>query len=90
MIPDMQMGRWYYPESLIYVDGEGRTFDLVQELIKSEMPTFPKARFDDMLDAKSRIYDDELNMVFPKLKPTMTQKAVQSSYEQPVQDWIDL
>lgn len=74
LIPDMQRGRWYFPQSLIYVDSEGRRFDLVREIVDSEMPTFPKARFDDCLDALSRIYDMEL--VFPKPKQTMTSKAI--------------
>ena len=68
MIPDLQIGRWWYPDSLMYTDKNGRTLDLVREIIKSEMLTFPRARYDDMLDAKSRIYDDNLNAVFPKLK----------------------
>lgn len=76
LIPDMQNGRWYFPQSLIYIDGEGRRFDLVQEYLKSEMPTFPRARFDDMLDATARIYEGDLNMVFPKPKTTMAAKAM--------------
>lgn len=76
LIPDMQNSRWYFPQSLIYIDGEGRRFDLVQEILTSEMPTFPRARHDDMLDALSRIYEGELAMVFPKPKTTMTQKAM--------------
>jgi len=75
LIPDMQNGRWYFPQSLIYVDGEGRQFDLVKEIIQSEMATFPRARFDDMLDALSRIYETDLSMSFPKPNLTMTQKA---------------
>jgi predicted phage terminase large subunit-like protein len=76
LVPDMQNGRWLFPQSLIYIDGEGRRFDLVQELTKSEMPTFPRARFDDMLDALSRIYESELNMVFPKPKVGMVGKSL--------------
>jgi len=79
LIPDMQNGRWYFPQSLIYIDGEGRKFDLVQEIIVSEMPTFPRARHDDMLDALSRIYESELFMVFPKPTLGMVQKAMKSS-----------
>lgn len=82
LIPDMQNGRWYFPQNLLYIDGEGRRFDLVQELLKSEMPTFPRARFDDMLDALSRIYESELSMVFPKPKVGMVQKAIKSQRQQ--------
>lgn len=76
LIPDMQNSRWYFPQSLLYIDGEGRSFDLVREILESEMPTFPRARHDDMLDALSRIYESDLNMVFPKPKLTMTAKAM--------------
>ena len=61
----------------MYVDGMGRQFDLVQELLKSEMPTFPRARFDDMLDATSRIYEEDLQTVFPRLK----QSDVENAYD---------
>jgi predicted phage terminase large subunit-like protein len=78
LIPDMQNGRFYFPESLIYIDQEGRRFDLVQEILNTEIPTFPRARYDDMLDALSRIYESELSMVFPKPKLSMTQKALKA------------
>lgn len=75
LIPDLQTGRWFFPHSLIYIDTEGRKFDLVQELVNSEMPTFPRARFDDMLDALSRIYEDDLMKVFPQIQPSTVSKA---------------
>lgn len=68
MIPDLQTGRWWFPDSLNYTDYEGRTIDLVREIVKSEMGTFPRARYDDMLDALTRIYDTEMQAVFPKIK----------------------
>lgn len=79
MIPDMQQGRWFFPQSLVYVDCEGRKFDLIRELIDSEMASFPRARFDDMLDMLSRSYEPELNMVFPKPKNSMVTKAIYSA-----------
>jgi len=78
LIPDMQNSRWYFPDTLLYVDGEGRKFDLVQEIIKSEMATFPRARFDDMTDALSRVYEEDLSMVFPKPKLGMVDKALRA------------
>lgn len=78
LIPDMQNSRWYFPDNMIYIDNEGRKFDLVQEILTSEMPTFPRARFDDMLDALSRIYEENLSMVFPKPKLNMVDKAMRS------------
>lgn len=75
LIPDLQIGRWFFPSGIHYVDGEGRSFDLVKELVDSEMPNFPRARFDDMLDALSRIYEDDLLCVFPQLQPSEVQRA---------------
>lgn len=91
LIPDLQNGRWYFPQTLIYVDGEGRRFDLVSEIVKSEMATFPRARFDDMIDALSRIYTPELNMVFPKLKiGTVAKARRQAAQENEAQSWEDM
>ena len=88
LIPDMENGRWYFPSSLQYVDGEGRTFDLVKELVSSEMPTFPKARFDDMLDAMSRVYDIDMMMNFPRPKKTEKQKIMENALK-PQDDGAD-
>ena len=85
LVPDMQNGRWYFPQSLIYVDGEGRKWDLVQELLKTEIPTFPRSKHDDMLDALSRIYEEELNMVFPRPKVGMVEKSMRARPEP--QNW---
>jgi len=68
MIPDLQRGRWWFPACLMYTNYEAQTIDLVRELVKSEMATFPRARYDDMLDAISRVYDDDLKVVFPTIK----------------------
>ena len=76
LVPDIQNGRFYLPQSLIYIDGEGRNWDLVQELINVEIKTFPMSKYDDMIDALSRVYEPELNMAFPKPKQTMAQKAI--------------
>jgi predicted phage terminase large subunit-like protein len=78
LIPDMQQGRWYFPANLMYVDGDGRRFDLVSELVNSEMASFPRGRFDDMLDALSRIYDAELGMIFPRIQPKADQAIVKT------------
>lgn len=90
LIPDMQQGRWYFPANLIYVDNEGRRFDLVSEIVNSEMKSFPKARFDDCLDAMARIYDAELNIVFPRLQTTLRQNMVNDIMRQSEGDsWVD-
>jgi phage terminase large subunit-like protein len=87
LVPDMQMARWYFPHKLFYVDGEGRKFDLVQEILQAEMPSFPRARFDDMLDALSRVYEPDLNLSFPKPKVGMVSKAMRPREAE--QDWTD-
>lgn len=86
LIPDLQNGRWFFPTQLLYVDCEDRQFDLVRELVKCEMPTFPRARFDDMLDALSRIYDTDLMAVFPKLAQKPKKGAREAGQED---NWRD-
>jgi len=66
LIPDMQKGRWYFPNSLNYIDEEGRQFDLIKEIIHSEMASFPRAKFDDCLDSISRVLDQDLGAIFPR------------------------
>lgn len=78
LIPDMQNGRWFFPHEMLYVDGLERRFDLVKEIVDGEMATFPRSKFDDMIDALSRVYEAELNLVFPAPKKTMVQSAYAS------------
>ncbi len=81
LVPVMQQHRFYVPATLPYVDSQGRKFDLIAEL-KGEMASFPKARWDDIMDAISRLGNVELNLQFPKIKATMVQKSLQKP-EQP-------
>lgn len=86
LIPDMQNIRWYYPATMPYIDVEGRKFDLIIEM-KGEMASFPRARWDDIIDAKSRIYEQELYMVFPKKRATMLGKALAAREDAQPDDW---
>jgi len=86
LIPIMQQHRFYIPATLPYVDMEGRKFDLITEL-KGEMASFPKARWDDILDTISRLGNADLYLQFPQVKATMTQKAMRRTKE--VDDWIN-
>ena len=79
LIPDTQNARWFFPPTLLYVDQEGRKFDLVTEL-KGEMVHFPRARWDDILDSLCRIYDEDLHIAFPKLQPSMVARAVRARF----------
>lgn len=85
MIPDLQRGRWYFPDTLLYTDTEGRTLDMVKELLESEMSVFPRARFDDGLDAVTRIYDTEMQVVFPRLQ---TKKGYTVDKSESKDNWL--
>ena len=62
-VPKFQNRKFYLPESLDYVDYEGRNHDLIDEL-KYEMINFPRGH-DDCIDAISRIVDPSLGVVYP-------------------------
>lgn len=83
LIPIMQQRRMYVPESLIYVDSEGRRWDLIREFVDVELATFPKSRYDDVIDCASRILDTELAMNFPALKIGTVAKARRAASQQP-------
>lgn len=85
MIPDLQKGRWYFPDTLIYTDTEGRSLDMVKELLDSEMAVFPRSRFDDGLDAVTRIYDVEMQALFPMIK----KKSVYTANSEQKDSWIN-
>lgn len=79
LVPDLQNGRWFFPQSLVYVDVEGRRWDLVQEIIKTEIPHIPYAKHDDMTDALSRVYEPELFLAFPKVRVNMAERALRTA-----------
>ena len=87
LIPDMQNGRWYVPPNLIYVDSEGRRWDLIAEFIDTELKTFPKSRYDDIIDCASRILDTELAMFFPRQKIGTVAKARMAASREDTQSW---
>lgn len=89
MEPDINAGRWFFPDSLLYVDIEGRKHDLTRVILDEEMPAFPYAKFDDGLDALSRVYEPELFLTFPKMRATMTQKAMATRSASAPDDWND-
>jgi len=62
-VPTFSNRKFYMPESLDYVDFEGRNHDLIDEL-KYEMINFPRGH-DDCIDAISRIVDPLLGVSFP-------------------------
>jgi hypothetical protein len=41
-----------------------------------------------MLDAMSRVYDQEMQMVFPRVKQSEKQKMISAAYPQETDDWM--
>lgn len=90
LIPDFENNRWYFPKTMLYIDKQGNRIDLIDEIVKVEMALFPRSRYDDMIDALSRIYTDKLNLVFPRPNLTMTQKAINGLRRKPTpRSWKD-
>lgn len=86
LIPDMQNNRWFFPPTLVYIDQEERKFDLIEEM-KGEMASFPRARWDDILDAMARVYEPDLHLSFPKLRPTMVARAIAAREDNTQDSW---
>jgi phage terminase large subunit-like protein len=66
LIPAHQEGRWYYPKTMFRRNYEGESLDLIHAYINDEYLPFPVAGHDDMLDVKSRIFEEELQACFPE------------------------
>lgn len=67
MIPMFETGRMYFPQTVYRTDYEKKMVELVQAFIEEEYKAFPVGLHDDMLDAMSRILDEEMHPVWPKL-----------------------
>lgn len=65
LVPIFERGRMYLPQSCPFVDVEGRTRDLTQELVHDEYLAFPVCGHDDMLDCLARICDPAMGAEFP-------------------------
>lgn len=61
LIPYLSAGRLYLPATLWRTLHDGRTVDVVSELVEQEMLGWPFPVHDDLLDAMSRIEDVSLN-----------------------------
>lgn len=68
LIPVFEGHRFFLPRRLPYITKAGQMVDLIQEFIAKEYIDFPVSSHDDMLDMISRILDDNLGAVFPKMK----------------------
>jgi predicted phage terminase large subunit-like protein len=68
LIPLFEQGRFFLPQSRFYTMYDGRTIDLIETLIAEEYDAFPVPVHDDMLDAISRVIDEDLSAVFPRVE----------------------
>jgi predicted phage terminase large subunit-like protein len=68
LIPVFEGHRFFLPRRLPYITKAGQMIDLVQEFIAKEYMDFPVSTHDDILDMASRILDENLGAVFPKIK----------------------
>lgn len=66
LIPSLSEGRWYLPQSLFKTNYEGKVENLVDIYLNEEYLAFPVPVHDDMLDCQSRIFDKELDILFPR------------------------
>lgn len=67
LVPSLEGGKWYFPQSLLKTDYQGKTQDLVDIYLNEEFLSFPVCVHDDMLDCQSRIMDKELNTIWPRM-----------------------
>lgn len=66
LIPSLEQGRWYFPNSMFKTDYQGKVHNLVDIYLHEEYLAFPVSVHDDMLDCQSRIIDPEMNILFPR------------------------
>lgn len=67
LIPLFENGRVWMPRRLLFRSAEGKTHDLIRELVDEEYKAFPVSVHDDLLDCLARIVEDDLGANFPDL-----------------------
>jgi len=65
LVPIMAANRLWLPEHIHSVDYQGKHHNLVEEFLTDEYDSFPVCVHDDMLDALSRICDEDMNAQWP-------------------------
>lgn len=68
LIPSLATNRWFFPNSIMKTDYQGRLTNLIETYINEEFLAFPVPVHDDLLDCQARIVDPELNAIFPKVE----------------------
>lgn len=66
LIPPFEQGRVYFPDSIHRTIHDGTTIDVIEQFLNEEFDPFPVSVHDDMLDALSRIMDEDLFSTWPR------------------------
>ncbi len=66
LIPWFEQGRVWLPNVLHKTDYEGSVKDLVTAFVEEEYKPFPVGLHDDMLDAMSRLFDEDVPKIWPE------------------------
>ena len=66
LVPICEQGRMYLPDYCIRANYRKESEDLVRMFLEQEYDDFPVCLHDDMLDALSRITDEELMVAWPE------------------------
>jgi predicted phage terminase large subunit-like protein len=62
LIPLFEQGKVLLPHGRNYTGYDGKTHDLIEVLVEQELLQFPVSTHDDMLDAISRVLDDDMKV----------------------------
>lgn len=82
LIPDLSEGKWYYPDSCFKTNYEGQVQDIMDIYINEEYCAFPVPVHDDLLDVQARIYEEDLNLIWPRVEEDERQYDRYSRREQ--------
>lgn len=88
LIPLFETGRVYFPATIYRTNYEGKLVELVQSFVEEEYKAFPVGLHDDMLDALSRILDDDLGVIWPKTAPEDTDRYRRHYKRQAKTSWM--
>lgn len=84
LVPLFASGRVYLPEMAPYTQYDKTTIDVTKAFINDEYLSHPYEAHDDLLDALSRILDDDLGAVFPQgeeIDPLRLRRAPDAEYD---------
>lgn len=72
LIPYLEAGRLWLPQTLHRTLKSGQTVDLIEQFIEVEYLPFPVGQWDDFLDMLSRIADPDIKLATPQVKRPLT------------------